>query len=296
MQTPSNAAPRPWTILSVLTWTADYFKSHRVESPRTSAEILLSETLRCDRIDLYVRFDQPLQKAELARFKGLIKRRIQGEPVAYITGKRGFWTLDLAVSPSVLIPRPETECLVEAALALLPDNVSGDARRVLDLGAGSGAIVLALAAERPQHRFFASDRSPDAMHQAKKNAGAARVDFFCSDWLDALHPSAPPFHLIVSNPPYIPSADIAGLQVEVRKHEPRLALDGGRDGLSAIRRIIHGATDRLVPGGHLLLEIGSDQGPAAERIIRETGGYAPPSVKKDCAERDRVLLAQKQAK
>ncbi len=293
MQTPSKANPPLWTILSLLTWTADYFKTRGVESPRAGAEILLAETLRCDRIDLYLRFDQPLHEDELARFKGLIKRRVQGEPVAYIVGKRGFWTLDLAVSESVLIPRPETECLVETALTLLPADATETTGRVLDLGTGSGAIVLSLAAERPGHRFFASDRSPDALRQAKRNAGKTGVAFFCSDWFDAVLPSATPFDLIVSNPPYIPTGEIDGLQVEVRNHEPRLALDGGRDGLSAIRRIIGGAPDRLSSGGHLLLEIGCDQGPAVERLIQQSGGYAAWSIRKDKAGRDRVLLARK---
>lgn len=296
MGTPSKTNPPPWTILSLLQWTADYFKTHRVESPRTGAEILLAEALGCDRIDLYVRFDQPLEAAELARFKAAVKRRVRGEPVAYITGKQGFWTLDLAVRESVLIPRPETETLVETALALLPADPAAAPRRVLDLGTGSGAIILALAAERPGHLYVASDRSPDAVRQAKENAGPSGVDFFCGDWFHPLRPAAAPFDLILSNPPYIPTKDIDGLQVEVRAYEPRLALDGGRDGLSSLRRLIREAPERLRAGGHLLLEIGCDQGPTVSAIMEETGAYDPPAVKKDDAGRDRVVSARKRAK
>lgn len=295
MQTPSKANPPPWTILSLLQWTADYFKTRGVESPRTGAEILLAETLGCERIDLYVRFDQPLNEAELARFKAAIKRRVRGEPVAYITGKQGFWTLDLKVCESVLIPRPETETLVEAALALLPSDGAANPRRVLDLGTGSGAIALALAAERPGHHYSASDRSREALGQAKLNAGPSRVDFFCGDWFDPVRPGAA-FDLILSNPPYIPSGEIDGLQVEVRTYEPRLALDGGRDGLSALRRLIREAPEHLVDGGHLLLEIGWDQGPAVKTIIQETGAYDRPIIQKDDAGRDRVALVRKRAK
>jgi len=296
MQTPSKANPPPWTILSLLQWTADYFRTHRVESPRTGAEILLAETLGCDRIDLYVRFDQPLIEAELARFKAVVKRRARGEPVAYITGKQGFWTLDLSVRESVLIPRPETETLVETALALLPADAAAAPRRVLDLGTGAGAIVLALAAERPGHWYVASDRSPEALRQAQQNAGPSGVDFFCGDWFHPLRPASAPFDLILSNPPYIPTQDIDGLQVEVRAYEPRLALDGGQDGLSSLRRLIRGAPERLRAGGHLLLEIGCSQGPAVNAIIGETGAYDPPVIKKDDAGRDRVALARKRAK
>lgn len=290
MQTPSKASQPPWTILSILKWTADYFESHRVESPRANAEFLLAETLKCERIDLYVRFDQPLQEDELARFKGFIKRRVRGEPAAYITGKQGFWTLELGVCESVLIPRPETETLVEAALARLPADAGP--KKVLDLGTGSGAIVLALAAERPAHQYIASDRSFDALVQARQNDANHRVHWFCGNWFEALCPSAA-FDLIVSNPPYIPTADIDGLQTEVRDHEPRMALDGGEDGLSAIRCIVAGAPELLIPGGFLLLEIGWDQGPSVERFVRETGAFTPPIIQKDEAGRDRVVLAQK---
>lgn len=296
MQTPPPASPPPWTILRLLQWTADYFKTRRVESPRSSAEILLAEALGCDRIDLYVRFDQPLQEEELARFKGLIKRRVRGEPVAYITGKRGFWTLDLGVCESVLIPRPETETLVEAALDLLAVDPAEGPKRVLDLGTGAGAIVLALAAERPGHSFFASDRSARALLQAKANAGTAPVRFFCGDWFDPVSPAASGFDLLLSNPPYIPTADLGALQVEIRDHEPRLALDGGRDGLSAIRRLIATAPDHLCAGGHLLLEIGWDQAPAVERIVRDIPAFSPPRIRKDDAGRDRVAILQKPGK
>ncbi len=296
MQTPPTPPKPPWTILNLLQWTAGYFKTHGVESPRTSAEILLADTLGCERIDLYVRFDQPLHDRELVRFKRRLQRRLKGEPVAYIVGKGGFWTLDLAVSGSVLIPRPETECLVEAALHRLPAGAADPPRRVLDLGTGSGAIILAMAAERPAHRFFATDRSPEALRVAQRNAGKTRVEWFCGDWFAPIHPAAPPFDMILSNPPYIPTAAIDGLQIEVHGYEPRQALDGGPDGLSALCRIIRTAPDYLRPDGHLLLEIGHDQGVAVTRLIGDIPAYAPPTLLPDEAGHDRVVVARKRAK
>jgi len=163
-------SPETWTVLQLLKWAADYFASHQIHPPRPTAELLLAHILGFNRVDLYIQYDRPLNPRELAAFKDVIKRRLCGEPVAYIVGERGFWSLDLHVTPDVLIPRPETEMLVETALGVLPESRVGEPKRVLDLGTGSGAIVLALAMERPGHWFYAVDRSWMALKVADKNA------------------------------------------------------------------------------------------------------------------------------
>ena len=206
----SHSEAPPWTILKLLRWTTDYFKSHHIENPRASAEILLSHMLGTARIDLYVRYDQPLMESELASFKALIKRRVRREPVAYIVGEKEFWSMNLTVTPAVLIPRPETECLVEAALQRLDPDAS---QRILDVGTGAGAVALALNRERPGSTIIASDRSREALAVARGNAirhkAAESIALFCGDWLDAVRPAASDFDMIISNPPYIRTADLA---------------------------------------------------------------------------------------
>ncbi len=282
--------PQQWHILSLLKWAESYFASHDIEDPRASAEMLLAHTLKLRRIDLYIRYDQPLMSDELARFKALIIRRAAGEPVAYIMGQKGFWSLELRVTPDVLIPRPDTEILVEAAVGAIPKDGGETPLRVLELGTGSGAIIAAIASERPGHCFFASDCSIKALDIAKENARYHQLDaaicFFASDWFSALMP-IPRFDLIVSNPPYIPSADIDALQPEIRKFEPRNALDGGKDGLDAIRNIIGHAKNYLKPGGSLMLEIGYDQRMQVSEMS-ESGGYEQIRFIKDYGGHDRV--------
>ncbi|MBW2366475.1 MAG: peptide chain release factor N(5)-glutamine methyltransferase [Deltaproteobacteria bacterium] len=283
-----------WTILRLLGWTTEYFTSHGVASPRTDAEILLAHTLGLRRIDLYVRHEQPLSKPELGRFRKMVQRRAVREPVAYITGRKEFWSLNLTVSPAVLIPRPETECLVEAALdrlAALGDRSAP--RRILDLGTGSGAVALALAAQRPIDLIFASDSSKAALVAAEKNALenglAGRVQFFCAHWMNALHSPMCNFDLILSNPPYIPSGQIEQLQPEITRYEPRSALDGGPDGLGCIGHIIDNAPRFLRPGGWVLSEIGHDQGRDLKRIVEADRRYDAPAVTQDYGGHDRVL-------
>jgi release factor glutamine methyltransferase len=294
---PTETESAAWTILTVLRWTTSYFDSRGIDSPRTTAELLLARSLGLGKIDLYLRFDQPLQPAELSAFKELIRRRTTGEPTAYILGAKSFWNQELKVTPEVLIPRPETEHLVEAAVDFLRTDRGAGRRAVLDLGTGSGAIVLALAAEAAGHRFFASDRSPGALAVARDNAGRNPVDtsvhFFCSRWFQALKNSRPAFDLIVSNPPYIPSGQIEKLQPEISRHEPRSALDGGPDGLAAIGEIIAQAPSYLKPGGWLMLEIGAGQHAAVRDILRQAGRYANPVFLKDYSGHRRVLKAAK---
>ncbi len=292
MQNQPGHAETQWTILKLLQWTSSYFESQHVESPRASAEILLAHGLNLRRIDLYLRYDQPLSAAELTHYKALIKKRLNREPVAYITGAAEFWSLPLSVTRDVLIPRPETECLVEAVQKFLAAETAPAPRRILELGTGSGAIVLALASLFPQHRYYASDREPRAVEVARRNARRhafdGRICFFAGDWLDPVKPAAG-FDVIVSNPPYIRSDLIDRLQPEIARYEPRRALDGGRDGFKCIDRIVGAAHRFLKKGGRLYLEIGHDQ--RAELLQRLTvdGRYRAVRFSRDYSGHDRVV-------
>lgn len=294
-----NTPSQQWTNLKLLNWAAEYLASHHIDSPRATAEILLSHVLDGQRIDLYVHHDRPLDKSELAAFKVFIKRRVKREPVAYITGQKSFWTLDLTVTPDVLIPRPETEILVEAALELIPEATGRktDRLRILDLGTGTGAIALSLAAERPGHLVLASDVSAAALRVASANALASglagAVHFFVSDWLLSISPTSRPFDLIISNPPYIRKKDIAQLEPEICRHEPALALDGGVDGLDCLKTILNEAHRYLAPQGRLLMEIGFDQKNDVMRIIDRCGVYGNVAFIKDYGGHNRVVQVQK---
>lgn len=296
MSSPLPATRLEWTILRVLQWASGFLRNRGIESPRAAAEILLAHALGTDRVHLYMHHDQPLEPDELAVFKGFIQRRLRREPVAYIVGRKGFWSLDLKVAPAVLIPRPETERLVETALAWLSGRAHHRPASVLDLGTGSGAIVLALASEAGAHRFFASDLSPEAVAVARCNAAAAglatRVSFFVGDWLGAVR-AVPAFDLIVSNPPYVVRSAMDGLPPEIAWYEPRVALDGDADGLRCYRAIIGQAHLHLQPGGALMLEIGYDQRQAVLRIAEQSGAYESFRCIQDYGNHDRVLTMRK---
>jgi release factor glutamine methyltransferase len=297
MPTPPPVDNLEWTVLRVLQWAAGYLKGRGVESPRAAAEILLAHVLGTERVQLYVRHDQPLVPAELTAFKEAIRRRLRHEPVAYIVGRKGFWTLDLKVTPEVLIPRPETELLVEQALALLKAHPADRPARVLELGVGSGAVLVTLAREAAvRHRFFGCDVAPGAVAVAQANAVSAgvsdRVHLWAADWFAGLNAGCE-FDLIVSNPPYVRSAEIGTLQQEITGHEPRLALDGGPDGLRSYRPILAEAHRYLAPGGSLLLEIGSDQRAAVGRLAEGSGCYTGFECRRDYAGLDRLVVLHK---
>ena len=286
-----------WTIIRLLSWTESYFKQHAIDSPRLTAEILLAHSLGLKRIDLYMQFDRPLQKNELADFKVLIKRRRQHEPVAYITGEKGFFDSEFMVTDDVLIPRPDTETLVEQAIDILNARPAKGAARVLELGTGSGAVIVSLAKAMPDNLYFANDVSCEAVEIAVRNAesilgGRGSVAMFSGDWFSGLSPETG-FDLIVSNPPYIPLDDIPGLAPEISGFEPVKALDGGIDGLDCFRIIIGQAHRFLAKGGALLLEMGSDQKQGIEEIAGLYDAYLPPVFKKDLAGNDRVALIKK---
>jgi len=285
-----------WTILALLRWTTDYFAQRGVSEPRASAEVLLAHVLGTRRLDLYLRHDQPLTEAELARFKTLVQRRLTGEPTQYLTGHQEFWSLDLRVSPAVLIPRPETEVLLETVLDLIRRPDSPPVRWVLDLGTGSGALALALARELPEARVVAVDISPEALLLARQNARRHHVEprlhLVRGDLCGPLKPG-PGFQVIVSNPPYIPTADLPSLPPEIRDYEPRLALDGGPDGLAVLRRLAAQVHLHLAPGGLVALEVGLGQAPAVQALLAATAAYAATGCRPDYAGVDRVVWARR---
>ncbi len=297
MQKQSITGKSQWTILKTLNWTTSYFKTNQIENSKLSAEILLANTLNIERIDLYLKYDQPLSNHELKKFKTLIKRRINREPVAYITGKKEFWSMPLKVTMDVLIPRPETECLVEAALSLLSEKSTSVPNHILELGTGSGAVTLALASMRPNDFFFSSDRSIKALELARKNAAAHKLDkavvFVAGKWFRPFNDILFPFDMIISNPPYILTEDIKRLQPEIYKYEPLIALDGGKDGLFHIKQIINSAHSYLKEEGRLLLEIGSAQKDGVQKIIDQCRHYDEILFTKDYSGYYRVVQMRK---
>ncbi|MHC1696529.1 MAG: peptide chain release factor N(5)-glutamine methyltransferase [Geobacteraceae bacterium] len=257
-----------WTILKVLAWTRDYLAEKGVENSRLEAEWLLCEALGLDRVGLYVNFDKPLSDSELAACRALVARRARREPLQYILGSQDFYGLDFEVFPGVLIPRHDTETLVEEAVKRCPAGAT-----ILDIGVGSGCIAVALAKSCPAAQIYGVDFSPKALELARRNADRHGVTVTVLQG-SLFEPFAGrKFDLIVSNPPYIPTADLAGLQPEVRDYEPREALDGGADGLDYYRRIIPAAPDFLPQDGWLLLEVGSGEAPDVLEIFSTTGMF-----------------------
>ena len=278
-----------WTVLKILQWTADYFRGKEIESARLDAELLLSATLKMDRVSLYVNFERPLNADELSSYREKVQRRASREPIQYILAETEFWSLPFNVNPAVLIPRADTEVLVEEALKRM-DGCCG----VLDIGTGSGAIAIALAHEMPEIYVTAIDCSEKALEvargNARRNGVEDRVAFLAGD-LKSLPPG--PYDVIVSNPPYIPSRDWEQLMPEVRDHEPRLALDGGDDGLEAYRRIAVQAVQILSPDGWLLVEVGIDQATVVSALFR-AAGLTEVLQRDDYAGIPRVVMGRKQ--
>lgn len=253
------------------------------------AELLLAQVLQCPRTWLHAHWDEIIEPVLANRFESLLSRRESGEPVAYLTGRRGFWRFDLAVTPATLIPRPETELLVELALERLPP---GRALRIADLGTGCGAIALALALERPRTHVVATDNSEDALAVARTNArqlAVGNIQFRGGDWLQPLAGEA--FDLIASNPPYIAAGD-PHLAAGDLRFEPAAALESGADGLDAIRTIVRDAPGYLHSQGWLLLEHGWEQGHAV-RALMQSAGFVDIRTERDLEDRDRVSLARK---
>ncbi len=279
----------PWSIARVLTWAADDFKARGLASPRLDAELLLGLVLQLDRIRLILDSTRPLSADELAEYRELIKRRRRNEPIAYIRGEREFYGHRFRVDARVLVPRPDTETLVEVALRrTVSRSLYG---RALDLCTGSGCVAVSFARERPTWRVTATDRSMDALELAQENAlrlGAAfSLRFLSGDLFEAL-PGGERFELISANPPYITDAEFATLDADVRDFEPRLALAGGVDGLDLVRRIVAEAPERLTPGGVLALEIGHSQA-AQTHALLEQRGFSQIERQKDYGGIERVV-------
>jgi release factor glutamine methyltransferase len=296
----SDAPAVPWTILALLRWTTGFFEEKGVAEPRASAEIILAHTLGLSRLDLYLRHDQPLTPEELARFKALIVRRRQGEPVAYLTGHKEFWSLDFLVNPATLIPRPETEVLVQAVLNVV-EGAKGRGPLphkplAIDVGVGSGALVVALARELPEFTWVGVDISAAALEVARENARrhevAARVAFLRGDLLRQFKAS-PSFALMVANLPYVPRGEWQQLSKEIKDYEPKGALLGGEDGLDLLKQLCQQAHIYLQSGGWLALEVGAGQAGRVIGFLEETGAYDTLKSVDDYQAIPRVVLAKR---
>lgn len=282
---------RTWTVLELLRWTEQHFSERGIETARLDAEVLLSHALGVPRLQLYVDFDKPIAEGERAGFRELVVRRGRDRvPVSQLLGFREFWSLELQVTGDVLSPRPETETLVEAALAGCPEREHS--YRILDVGTGSGAIALALASERPSADVTATDISPEALQIARANADklllSDRLRFLEGDLFEAC--PGEQFDLVVSNPPYVAERDREGLPPEL-DHEPEVALFGGEDGFAVVSRLIAQVSRALMPGGVFAVEVGHDQ---TERTAKECSeaGLLEVETRRDLARRPRVVMAR----
>lgn len=287
-RTTERPAAEAWTIGRVLKWAADDFRKRNNPSPRLDAELLLAHALGADRIRLVLDSERELAADELGRYRALIQRRRSGEPIAYILGRREFYGLSFVVDRRALVPRPDTEPLVEVAL----ERTRGRSMhgRALDLCTGSGCVAVSFAKQRPTWRVTATDVSSDTAALAWENARRLGVVFTLDVLVgDLFAPVASRrFELVTANPPYIASADIAGLDADVRDFEPRLALDGGADGLDLVRTIVARAPEHLAPGGVLAVEIGHDQGRRVLELF-ERAGFRDVALRRDYGARDRVV-------
>ncbi|HXB59823.1 MAG TPA: peptide chain release factor N(5)-glutamine methyltransferase [Candidatus Acidoferrales bacterium] len=276
------------TVLEAIQKSADFLAKRDVESPRLQAELLLAHRLKMPRMKLYLNFDRPLSAEDTDTYREWVKRRSQREPLQHIIGSISFCGYEIVVNRHALVPRPETEILAESGWTFLATRDSANA---LDVGTGTGCIAIALAAKCPNAKIFASDISPDALALAKENAAKnnVQIEFLQGDGFAAL-PSDARFDLIISNPPYIPAAEIETLQPEVRDFDPRQALDGGADGLDFYRRFAAEAKTFLKPDGKIMLEFGDGQAPAIREIF-ENEKWIVEAVKDDYSQRARILIA-----
>ena len=285
-----------WTIMKILNWTKQYFEAKGVENPRLDAEVLLCAVLKCQRITLYVDFERPLSEEELATYREYVRRRGNFEPLAYILGERAFMRNTFKVNKATLVPRPETELLVESLVRIAPLLKREGDVKILDIGTGSGAIIVSLLDYLPNAKGVGVDISVDALIVAKENSEkigvTGRIGFVRSDVFSKL-PLEKKFDIIVSNPPYIPAGDIAGLDKDVQQ-EPRGALDGGADGLDFYRRITAEAMDHMAGEGVLAFEIGIGQAAAVQQLCLDAG-FVKTAVRKDYAGIERMVFAVKAA-
>jgi len=300
-----NLAMQNWTIQKLLIWITDYFTEKGIDSPRLSAELLLSHILELKRIELYTQFDQSVSKQQLDKLHNIVKRAGQNEPVSYLTGKTEFYSLDHDISPDCLIPRPETELLVERAIEFLRDRPG--VQFVCDLCTGCGCIAVAIAKNFPDARIIATDISAPALAIAEKNTEKYnlkdKITLLCGDLFEPVIPqldvekpvpdSDRGFDLIVCNPPYVSAPEYEKLEKNVKDYEPKLALYAGRDGLDIYIRLIEKVDDFLKTDAALILEIGYAQGPAVTKLLEKTGIFKEIKIEKDAHNNDRIALAKK---
>lgn len=293
MSTPAPPSVGEWTVRRVLEWTIGHLKERGSDSPRLDAEILLAHAWNCPRIQLYTRYDQALPDDVRTTMRELVKRRAAREPVAYLIGRREFFSLEFEVQPGVFIPRPATETLVIEALQWLERRSTP---RVLDLCTGTGCIAVSIAHSRADCQVSAVDLNPQAVEVANRNAArhgvSERVDVRHGDLYAAL-PENAKFDLIVSNPPYVRDDEIPELMPDVREHEPHLALSAGADGLDAVRRIVTGLPGRLADEGAIFLEISPEQAPAAIAIVESCGLFRSVDVVRDLDRAERVVRGRR---
>jgi len=278
--------PKSWTIGSLVKWAVDDFRARGIENPRLDAELIVAFALGIDRTRVIIDANRPLEGAELAKLRDLVKRRRAHEPVAYLRGEREFHGLMFRVDRRVLIPRPDTETLVAVALART-SHVSLS-MRLLDLCTGSGCVAVAAARQRPTAKVTATDVSADALAVARANAerlGAYNIAFLESDLFANVRGV---FDVITANPPYIPTGDIAGLAPDIKEFEPRIAIDGGADGLDFVRRIVDGAPGHLSPSGVLAVEIGAGEAEKTAELLT-AGGFTDVRRDRDYGRIERVV-------
>jgi release factor glutamine methyltransferase len=286
-----------WTIGRLLTWTTDYLKQHGADSPRLDAEVLLAESRGCKRIELYTKFEEVADDVTRTKFRELVKQRAEGKPVAYLVGRREFYSLSFRVTPDVLIPRPETETLVLRLIDLFKQRtIAADSPQIADIGTGSGIIAICAAKHLPAASVLAVDASTAALAVARENAAAHgvadRVEFAESDLFAAIPPERR-FHVIASNPPYISEQEFVTLSPTVRNFEPQTALVAGPRGTEVIERLVPQAAERLENGGWLLLEVSPMIEPAVRDIISQQGEFELASTIKDLAGLPRIVQARK---
>ena len=286
-----------WTIQKLLNWTTEYLTNKDVDSPRLSAELLLSHALGLKRIELYTQFDKQVPQQQLDKLHGLVKRAGLHEPVAYLTGKTEFYLLELDITGDCLIPRPETELLVQRAIEFL--RTRSGIQYVCDLCTGSGCIAVAIAKNVPDARVTATDISAAVLEVAAINAEkhllTDQIQLLCGDLFEPIiqQLDVNQFDLIVCNPPYVSTAEYEMLDKNVKDYEPESALLAGADGLDIYRRIIKKVDDFLKPGAALILEIGYAQGPAVRELLEQTGAFVEIKIEKDLHDNDRVVTAIK---
>lgn len=284
-----------WRVVDLLDWTTRYFEQHGIRNPRLDAEVLLGHLLEKTRLQLYLHFEMPVFQEHLTPYRELIKKRIEHTPVSYLTNRKEFMSLDFYVDERVLIPRPETEQLVETILR----EKTKDAERLLELGTGSGVIATSLAVHQPEWQIIATDISEPALAVAEKNAEthgrAAQIKFLPGDLFEpvkAINPAGNMrFDWIVCNPPYVKKTEWDTLSPDVRDYEPEIALFAGDDGLAVIRRLIAEAPEYLAPNGKLILEIGDTHAETVRALIDAEPAYCTYKLLKDHAEKERIVLA-----